>query len=268
MSFLVFSVSLIAMSVVSPAIPPTTSMPPDSATGTAIALTNASNNTTGTFPTVELALILFAALARLATSGNLKSLAGGTLLFVAFRLGRSAVGQRNIGSSTGSGWTLWLRRPKLALRRVVEWADDKLMDARLARISASEGSKKTDMGSMDTKIASSAPVSSGLSAKAVSELLGDSMSTDPPNDSIARALDPRPASAPKKKKKPRDVEPEEVGIERSVSEPGPADRPVEVNSGEYRMALLVRTDLGMGKGKAAAQVSAHFGAWFGCSCNV
>jgi hypothetical protein len=137
---------------------------------------------------------------------------------------------------------------------LVERVDDKIMDARLARISASEGSKKSGTDSLDAKNVLSTPAAAQLSAKAVSELLGDSISTDPSNDSVVRALDPRPTSAPKKKKKPRDTEPEEVGIERSVSEPGPVEGPVEVKSGEYRMALLVRTDLGMGKGKAAAQV--------------
>ncbi|KAI9028028.1 peptidyl-tRNA hydrolase PTH2-domain-containing protein [Hyaloraphidium curvatum] len=96
----------------------------------------------------------------------------------------------------------------------------------------------------------------------------DARSADPDPDAVRRALDPRANQAAGKKGRRKPKEPGNVGaagegVELSGVEPGgdpapgagaaPAEQAAETHG--YKMALIVRTDLGMGKGKAAAQCS-------------
>lgn len=112
---------------------------------------------------------------------------------------------------------------------------------------------------------STAPPSSSFSANSnegakpsaaiISNQLGPSISTDPDIDSVRRILDPRTSNAAKKKRRKVGENVEEADRESQ------AQNVVEENTGlgdgkteNYKMVLLVRTDLGMGKGKIAAQV--------------
>lgn len=194
-------------------------------------------------------LLLAASLARLLASPAAKTVSTLAIIIAAFHIGRAAA-------------RLGLVRPRRAVVRSVGWLAE-LRD----RISGSKGVDRSVDGTNDP-IARVEGDSGTLSAKEVSELLGDSYSIDPDPEIVKRALDPRTTSTVKPKKKRRGKEkdaatgtgePENVAdgpeapSQTVEADRAPEPKPEEAPKDDYQMALLVRTDLGMGKGKAAAQ---------------